>query len=76
MWFINRITDVFRIIYEEGEKEWLDEEKYKEMLKELYVKLENEEIGEEEYEELEKEILDKLGEIRRYKREHEIKGDQ
>jgi uncharacterized membrane protein len=72
MWFINRIVDVFEIIYKEGEKEMLDEGKYKEMLNELYAKLDNGEIDEETYEKIEGELLSVLKEIREYKRENQI----
>lgn len=70
MGLIKQVMNVFEVIYDEAEKEWLDETKYREMLNELYVKLEDGEIEEEEYEELEQQILDKLREIRDYKREH------
>jgi hypothetical protein len=72
MWFFNRIIDVFDVIYKEGEKEMLDESKYKEMLNELYEKLDNGEIDEEAYEKIEGEILGILREIREYKRENQI----
>lgn len=72
MWFFNRIIDVFEVIYKEGEKEMLDEGKYKEMLNELYVKLDNGEIDEETYEKIEGELLNVLKEIREYKRENQI----
>ena len=75
MWGIGKVIDVLEIIYNEAEKEWCDDSKYREMLSELYVKLEDGEIGEEEYEELEEEIILKLREIRNYKREHGIEGD-
>jgi hypothetical protein len=76
MWLLNKVIDVFEIIYEEVEKEMLDEGKYKEMLYELYEKLDRGEIEEEEYEKLEEEILDRLKEIRKYKRENGIEDDQ
>lgn len=72
MWFFNRIIDVFEVIYREGEKEMLDEGKYKEMLNELYSKLDNGEIDEETYEKIEGELLNVLKEIREYKRENQI----
>lgn len=72
MWFFNRIIDVFEVIYREGEKEMLDEEKYKEMLNELYAKLDNGEIDEETYEKTEGELLNVLKEIREYKRDNQI----
>ncbi|WP_315073113.1 gas vesicle protein GvpG [uncultured Clostridium sp.] len=72
MWFFNRIIDVFEVIYREGEKEMLDEGKYKEMLNELYAKLDNGEIDEETYEKIEGELLNVLKEIREYKRENQI----
>lgn len=72
MGLIKHVMDVFQTIYEEGEKEWLDESKYKEMLDDLYTKIENGEISEEEYEEAEQEILDQLRAIRNYKQEHGI----
>jgi hypothetical protein len=68
MGLINRAIDIIKIIYEEGEKEWLDEDKYKEKLSELYVQLENGEIDEGEYEELEEQILERLRMIREYKK--------
>jgi uncharacterized membrane protein len=74
MWILDKIVDVFEIIYKEGEKEMLDEGKYKEMLNELYAKLDRGEIEEDEYEKLEEEIIDRLKEIREYKRENGI-GD-
>lgn len=72
MWFFNRIIDVFDVIYREGEKEMLDESKYKEMLNELYEKLDSGEIDEETYEKMEGELLNILREIREYKRENQI----
>ncbi|EHI98557.1 MULTISPECIES: gas vesicle protein GvpG [unclassified Clostridium] len=72
MWFFNRIIDVFDVIYKEGEKEMLDEGKYKEMLNELYEKLDSGEIDEETYEKIEGELLNILREIREYKRENQI----
>lgn len=68
MGLINRAIDIIKIIYEEGEKEWLDEDRYKEKLSELYVQLENGEIDEAEYEELEEQILERLRMIREYKK--------
>jgi hypothetical protein len=64
------IIDIFKLIYEEGEKEWLDETKYKESLNELYFQIENGEITEEEYERKEAEILEQLRAIQKYKKEH------
>ena len=75
MGLIKGVVKIFDIIIEEGEKEWLDETKYKEMLSELYEKIDNGEIEEEEYEEAEQEILDRLREIRTYKRENGIVDD-
>lgn len=72
MGLINAVINIFQVIYEEGEKEWLDESKYKEMLNELYEKLESGEIDDEEYEEFEQQILYKLKAIRTYKRENDI----
>lgn len=59
------------MIYDEGEKEWLDETKYREALNELYISLENGEISEEECEESEAQILEQLKKIREYKKEHD-----
>jgi hypothetical protein len=67
---LNWIFNIFKLIYEEGEKEWLDETKYKEALQELYYQLEVNDITEEEYENAESEILDQLAEVRKYKKEH------
>jgi len=75
MGLIKGVVKIFDIIIEEGEKEWLDETKYKEMLSELYDKIENGEIEEDEYEEIEQEILDRLREIRIYKQENGIVED-
>jgi len=72
MGLIKQVMNVFEVIYDEAEKEMLDETKYREMLNELYTKLEDGEMEEEEYEEREQQILDKLKEIREYKRENEI----
>lgn len=60
MGLIRGIFKIFETIYNEGEKEWLDESKYMEMLKELYEKFESGEIDDNEYEELEGEIIDRL----------------
>lgn len=57
-------------IYDEGVKEWLDEERLTGALGELYVRLENGEIDEEAYERREEEILEQLRAVRAYKREH------
>jgi len=67
---LNGLYDIFKIIYDEGEREWLDEEKYKEALEDLCVRLESGEITEEEYEEAEESILEQLKTVRRYKKEH------
>ena len=75
MGLIKSVVNIFEIIIDEAEKEWLDEGKYKEMLNELYEKLESGEIEEVEYEETEQEILDRLRFIRNYKREHAIEED-
>jgi predicted lipid-binding transport protein (Tim44 family) len=75
MGLINRAIDIIKIIYEEGEKEWLDEDKYKEKLSELYVELENGELDEAEYEELEEQILGKLRMIREYKKKQGMLED-
>jgi len=72
MGIIKQVMNVFEVIYDEAEKEWLDETKYREMLNDLYAKLEDGEIEEEEYELLEQEILDALREIREYKIKNEI----
>lgn len=75
MGLIRGIFKIFETIYNEGEKEWLDESKYMEMLKELYEKFESGEIDDNEYEELEGEIIDRLREIKNYKRDHGIEED-
>ena len=67
---LNWLFNIFKLIYEEGEKEWLDETKFKETLQELYYQLEANEITEEEYEDAESIILEQLAEIRKYKKEH------
>jgi hypothetical protein len=72
MGLLKQVANIFELIYDEGEKEWLDEEKYKEALDTLYTKLENGEISENEYDEQEAEILSELKEVRKYKKEHEI----
>ena len=64
---IKQVVKVFEVIYEEAEKEWLSEDKYKDMLSELYIKLDDGEIEEEEYDIIEQQILDKLRQIREYK---------
>ncbi len=64
------VIKLFDIIYQEGEREWLNEANYKEALNELYLKLENEEITEDEYEIAETIIIERLKEVRDYKREH------
>ncbi|MGB8454951.1 MAG: hypothetical protein WCD89_21810 [Anaerocolumna sp.] len=69
MGFINSISKIFELIYDEGLKEWLDETKYMEALNELYTKVENEEITEEQYEEAEAEILEQLKAVRNFKKE-------
>ncbi|MPM42500.1 hypothetical protein SDC9_89165 [bioreactor metagenome] len=70
MGLISGLSDLFRIIYEEGEKEWMDETQYLEALNELYFELEKGYISEEEYEEKEDAILDQLKTVRDYKKEH------
>ncbi|MCJ7690047.1 MAG: gas vesicle protein GvpG [Clostridiaceae bacterium] len=72
MGIIKQVVKVFEVIIEEAEKEWLSEDKYKDMLNDLYIKLDDGEIEEEEYEEMEQEILDELREIREYKCENGI----
>lgn len=74
MGLIKQVMNVFEVIYDEAEKEMLDETKYREMLNELYTKLEDGEMEEEEYEEREQQILDKLREIREYKRDNGMLG--
>lgn len=69
MGILKMVSDIFNLIYTEGEKEWLDETKYKEALNELYVKVESGEITEEEYEEEEANILKQLKKVRNYKKE-------
>ena len=69
---LKNVVKVFEVIYDEAEKEWLSEDKYKDMLGELYVKLDDGEIEEEEYDKIEQEILDKLRQIREYKFENGI----
>lgn len=64
------LFDLFEMIYDEGVKEWLDEDRFTNALNELYVSLENGTIDEEEYEKQEGEILEQLKEIREYKRTH------
>lgn len=70
MGLLGHIYDLFELIYQEGEKEWLDETKYKEALNELNLQLEAGEITEEAFEQAEEEILEHLKEIRNYKKEH------
>ncbi|MCY6354428.1 gas vesicle protein GvpG [Clostridium sp. ZS2-4] len=70
MKILDGVYKVIEVIYDEAEKEWLDEEKYKHILSDLYEKLENDEISEEEYEEQENDILERLKEIREYKKEN------
>lgn len=72
MALIKGIMKIFQIIYDEAEREMLDETPYMEALEELYSKLEEAEITEEEYEKEEEEILEHLREIKRYKKEHQI----
>ena len=69
---IKNVVKVFEVIIKEAEKEWLSEDKYKDMLSELYIKLDDGEIEEEEYEKIEQEILDKLRQIREYKLANDI----
>lgn len=70
MLLFDGLYGIFKLIYDEGEKEWLDEEKYKEALNELYVSLESSEITEAAYEEAEAKILEQLKTVRNYKKEH------
>lgn len=70
MGLFGSIYDLFKLIYEEGEKEWLDENRYIEALNELSAKLEDQKISEEEYEEAEAGIIEQLNQIRKYKKEH------
>ncbi|MPN44084.1 hypothetical protein SDC9_191645 [bioreactor metagenome] len=69
MGLIKGLADLVRIIYEEGEKEWMDELKYTEALNELYIELEKGGISEGECEEKEHEILKQLGTLRKFKKE-------
>ena len=64
------VMKIFELIYEEGEKEWLNEEKYKDELKELYMIFEQGKISEEAYEAQEEQLLKQLKTIRQYKIEH------
>jgi hypothetical protein len=70
MGIIQGVFNIFKLIYEEGEKEWLNESGYRESLNELYVRLENGEITEEDYEAAERALLDRLKTVREYKKEH------
>jgi hypothetical protein len=70
MGILRAVEEIFKIIIDEGEKEWLDETKYKEALNELYVKVEAGEITEDECDNQEMEILKLLKEVRTYKKEH------
>jgi hypothetical protein len=70
MGIIQGVFNIFKLIYEEGEKEWLNESGYRESLNELYVRLENGEITEEDYEAAERALLDRLKIVREYKKEH------
>jgi hypothetical protein len=74
MGILNGVIGIFKMLYEEGEKEWLDESKYRESLNELYVKVESGEITDEEYEEAERAILDHLRVVQEYKKEHDYTG--
>jgi hypothetical protein len=67
---LDGIYNIFKIIYDEGEKEWLDETKYMDAINELNISLENNEISEEVYEDAESQILEQLKAVRRYKKEH------
>ncbi|OGO93632.1 MAG: hypothetical protein A2Y17_00805 [Clostridiales bacterium GWF2_38_85] len=75
MGILNGVLKIFQLIYEEGEKEWLDETKYKEALNELYIKLESGRISEDEYEKNEEKILEQLRTVRKYKKEHGYTND-
>ncbi len=68
MFFLKSLIDVFKIIYEEGEKEYIDETPFIEMLNELFYKLDRGDITEAIYEKEERKILKKLREIREYKK--------
>jgi hypothetical protein len=67
---LDGIYNIIKLIYEEGEKEWLDETKYFDALSELCMSLEKNEITEAEYEETEVKILEQLKTVRNYKKEH------
>ncbi len=69
MLIFDGLYDLFKLIYEEGEKEWLDETKYTDALNELYISLESRQITEEEYEEAEAAIIQQLKAVRKYKKE-------
>jgi len=70
MGIIGGVFNIIKLIYDEGEKEWLDESKYRENLNELYLQLESGEIDEDTYESAERAILDQLKVVREYKKEH------
>jgi len=70
MGLMGSLFDLFDLIYQEGEKEWLAEGQWKEALNELNIQLEGGEITEEAFEQGEEEILAHLKEIRDYKKEH------
>lgn len=58
-------------IYEQAEKELVDEEGVKHRLTELYMLLETGQISEEEFEQQEEELVDRLETIEEYKKGRE-----
>lgn len=72
MRILKSVYKIFDVIYDEAEKEWMDEEKHMNALNELFQKLSSGEISEEEYEEEEDKIMDRLKEIRAYKKINNI----
>jgi uncharacterized membrane protein len=75
MGLIKGIIGIFQLIYNEAEKEMLDETPWIQALDELNEKLDKGEITEEQYEIEEEEILQNLREIKRYKKENEIEEE-
>jgi uncharacterized membrane protein len=75
MGLIKGIVGIFQLIYNEAEKEMLDETPWLQALDELNERLEKGEMTEEQYELEEEEILEQLREIRRYKKENEIEEE-
>ncbi len=69
------IKKIFEIIYNEAEKELYDETPYKEALDEIYELFDSGKITEDEYEAEETVILEKLMEIKKYKKEHEMREE-